>query len=364
MTEKILHISKDEKFIDMGLRTFERCSPRNNKLIVLSNKKAKHVTFENKQVIARKKLEALSRNDEFWSGIQIVILHSLCTYRISIPKTVKVVWIGFGADYYDMITSSESLLGHKTRSMLSKNKPRTKQIIKAIRKILTNAKKSRANFISRIDYFCPVLTTEYNLIDWKGRKPKLIDWNYGTLEEDWAKSENGSDITGDSILLGNSATSTCNHIEGIDALKHTSPSSQLIIPLSYGDKEYAKKVRKYAEDHYPGPVKTLEEFMPFDSYNKLIASCSHVVMPHKRQQGLGNIVSLIYLGAKVFLDKENPTYSFFTEKGLYIFSLDDINNSTWSNKLTIDEIEENRRILKDIWGKDSIDSKTRQLLAI
>lgn len=59
MTEKILHISKDEKFIDMGLRTFERCSPRNNKLIVLSKTKIKHVAFENKQVIARKKIRSL-----------------------------------------------------------------------------------------------------------------------------------------------------------------------------------------------------------------------------------------------------------------------------------------------------------------
>ncbi|MEZ8965762.1 TDP-N-acetylfucosamine:lipid II N-acetylfucosaminyltransferase [Vibrio breoganii] len=364
MTEKILHISKDEKFIDMGLRAFERCSPHNNKLIVLSKKKTKHVTFENKQIIDRKNLESLSHNDEFWSGIQIVILHSLCTYRISIPKSVKVVWIGFGADYYDLITSPESLLGNKTKSIVSKDNPRTKQIIKAIRKFLTKAKKTRAQFINRIDYFCPVLTTEYNLIRWEGRKPKLIDWNYGTLEEDWAKPENGLDITGNNILLGNSATSTCNHIEGIDALKHTHTCSQLIIPLSYGDKEYAKKVRKYAEANYPGPVKALEEFMPFDSYNKLISSCSHVVMPHKRQQGLGNIVSLIYLGAKVFLDKENPSYNFFTEKGVNIFSIDEIENSTWSNQLTIGEIEENRRILKDIWGKDSIDSKTRQLLAI
>lgn len=311
-----------------------------------------------------KKLEALSHKDEFWAGIQIVILHSLCTYRIAIPKSVKVVWIGFGADYYDMITSPENLLGNKTKSIFSKNKPRTKQVIKTIRKFLTNAKKSRSSFINRVDYFCPVLTTEYNLIHWKGRKPKLIDWNYGTLEEDWAKKENGSGITGDNILLGNSATETCNHIEGIDALKHTAPSSQLIIPLSYGDKEYAKKVREYAEEHYSGPVNALEEFMPFDSYNKLIASCSHVVMPHKRQQGLGNIISLIYLGAKVFLDKENPAYSFFTEKGINIFSMDDINKSTWSDSLTKSEIEENRRVLKNIWGKDSIDSKTRQILAI
>ncbi len=44
---------------------------------------------------------------------------------------------------------------------------------------------------NKIDYFSPVLYEDYLLVKnkFKNFKPKYIDWNYGTLEDDLIKED-------------------------------------------------------------------------------------------------------------------------------------------------------------------------------
>lgn len=364
---KILHISSDEKFIDMGLRVFESVAPNRNELLVLSNnEKCKFVKFENKKILTKKKLNDLSKNDDFWKGIDVVILHSLCIYKIHIPNRIKVVWIGFGFDYYDLIVSNYSdLLGEKTKLYAKKLGIKTK-IKKVIKKIIFwdyIRRYRRDKIIQRIDYFCPVLTSEYELIKWTSkRQPKLLDWNYGTMEDDWAKDLN-INASGNDVLLGNSANFSCNHMEGIDFLNSINGNKpKLIIPLSYGNKEYAKVIKSYTDNNYLGEAEFLDDFMSFDDYINIISSCGFAVMPHKRQQGLGNIILMINLGAKIFLDIENPIYTFLKEKGMIIFSLQDINENDFIHELTKEQKQQNRCLLYNIWGRDVIYKKTKLLI--
>jgi len=106
----------------------------------------------------------------------------------------------------------------------------------------------------------------------------------------------------------------------------------------------------------------LEDFMSFDEYLMTISTCSFVVMPHKRQQGLGNIIVLMNLGAKIFLDKENLLYDYLKKQGFIIFTLEDINEHNFNNKLTEQQIINNRNLLFEIWGRNSILKKTIALV--
>ena len=369
----ILHLSADEKFINMGLNAFEMAYPAKNKLLVVQkHNTVKYVQFENKTIINKQTLAKESRKSEFWTDIDVVVFHSLFVYKINIPKNVKVIWLGFGYDYYDFIFDNEcEMFSYKTQQIMNNKalKPvkgfvaEFKKVIKRLIFLQYRLKRQKIKMMQRVDIFCPVLTNEYQAIKWPGKnKPKLMDWNYGTMEDNWAK-EGSSKLCGKNILLGNSATLTCNHLDGIDLLSNIhSPLSKLIIPLSYGNKNYGTFIKEYAHKHYPGDVLALDSFMPFDDYTQLISSCSCVVMPHKRQQGVGNIIVLLNLGAKVYLDKNNLLYSFLKNHGFFVFCLEDINSNDFLTELTQEQILNNQQRLFEIWGRTSIIDKTKKLV--
>ncbi len=375
----ILHIAPDEKFIDMGIKSFERVVPGSNKLIIISDDKVLiHVKVQNKLILSNMDVNKKSKDKLFWKDIDILVLHSLCTHNITIPKRVKTIWLGWGYDYYDMIFPYEKLLCKKTLKVFKGlNYYNHSFIIKIIRTIKKLIKKLifwekyqisiRNKFIKQIDYFCPVIMTEYNMIKWPANiKPKLMDWNYGTVEDHWGKAFNTNTFPNKkNILLGNSATFTCNHIKGIDYLKDIDTAkSKLIIPLNYGEKAYTNIVKEYAKTNFSGEIVFLDDFLSFDDYVKIIASCSYGIMPHKRQQGLGNILMLLYSGAKVFLDKSNPIYHFLKEKGFFIFELDDLKRPNWGSLLTIKQAEVNKLLIDAIYSRVSIDDKTKKLINV
>lgn len=94
----------------------------------------------------------------------------------------------------------------------------------------------------------------------------------------------------------------------------------------------------------------------------MVLSCGNVIMNHVRQQAVGNIILMLYLGAKIYLRKENPIYSFLKENNFTVYLVEDILNdpSILDKKLTIDEIESNRRRLKLFWSEEVIMAKTKQ----
>lgn len=362
LKKHILHLAQDEKFIDMGVNVFEKAYPQCNRLILVHKGKINHVTFENKNIITKKELVKKSKDSSFWKDVNTVIFHSLFTYNVTIPKGVKVIWLGFGFDYYDYIFSSQlDLYGNKTTKLT--RKINTKEKIKTLIGLRRHREKKKRKFIERVDIFCPVLTTEYHAIKWPEKnRPMLMDWNYGTMEDNWGAKHDVT-LSGNNILLGNSATHTCNHLEGIDLIvQKNNLYGDLIIPLSYGDKKYAQVVKRYAQKRFKGEVLALENFMPFDRYMQVISSCSLVIMPHKRQQGVGNIVMLINLGAKVFLDKDNLLYDYLKEKGFVIFTLEDVLSPSFQVRLTAMQIAINKKLLYETWGERSILAKTKALI--
>lgn len=102
-----------------------------------------------------------------------------------------------------------------------------------------------------------------------------------------------------SIMIGNSATVSNRHIEILHAIQELSSDDVMIyIPLSYGDDIYADMVEQEAKNIFPGKVRTLRDFMPIEDYLAFLNTVDVAVFAHKRQQGLGNIISLVSMGKK------------------------------------------------------------------
>ena len=370
----ILHIAPDDKFIDMAYKMFENISPYNNEFVVVTEvEKFKYIITT--PITKMRRGQFLSKN--FLANLvnyEFVVIHVLTDdvkkMISNADKSIKFVWIGWGSDYY--CYTNKVLLLPQTRALKEKIQNSKnfydKILLRSLRSFVIHKlrNKSEKKIFNKINYFAPVLYEDYLLVknELKIPIPKYLDWNYGTLEDDLIGNEN-IEISGENILLGNSASFENNHLEAIDLLKYIGLGNKKVIcPLSYGDEHYANKVISYGKKNLGQNFEPLTIFMKIHEYNKIITTCSVVIMNHFRQQALGNIITMMYSGAKVYLNKENPVYQFFLDKGAIIYSIDELekNPNMINVRLFQEEIEINRKILKNFWSRNVAQQKTKRLI--
>ena len=365
----ILHIVLDEKFIDMAYNIFEKVSPKNNEFMVITDEN-KFKYIKTTPITKITKSEFLSRSfAKSLDKYEFIVIHLLNenTKKIILNahKNIKFLWIGWGFDYYGYVEKKLFLPKTNKLSKTLSHDSFTKKILKTLKLKYKNLN-DKKRVLNRINYFAPVLYEDYQLVEGaiKNFEPKYLDWNYGTLEDDLIKEEDIK-ISGNNILLGNSASFENNHLEAIDMLKKLDLKNKKIIsPLSYGDMTYASEIKEYGIKQLGESFEPLTTFMNLDEYNKLISTCSIVIMNHLRQQALGNIVLMMYFGAKIFLNKENPIYDFFIHNQAIIFPMEKLNNKNIRTRLTTKEIEINRIVLRKYWSREVMSNKTRNLIKI
>lgn len=371
---KILHLARDEKFVDQGLRAFEQAAPGANDLYLYAPKDLKYVKSPAK-IASRKELRTGNLSKEFVK-YDLIIIHSLIPAWLKtlskISKETPLVWLGWGYDYYDLIYSSRNeMLLPLTQKAMRKQAIRsgvlTSLIRLAKRKLNTQKKKK---LISQISFFAPVLASEYSIVKAKFASknfPKHISWNYGNLEDMLLNGLLDSQTNGAAILVGNSASAENNHIDTFSLLTSMGVGKRKIIsPLSYGDDAYRDLVIKYGKILLGDNFEPITEFMPLSQYMATLRACGFVIMNHVRQQAVGNIVIMLYMGAKVFLRAECPTYSSLHEQGAVIYTVQELEKNPGLLDVALDDtsILKNRKILEKNWSKEVSDQKTFNLLKL
>jgi len=373
----LLHIVPDEKFIDAAYRIFEVACPGNNEFVIISKRKPL-------QYIKKTPIRFVGRFD-FFSGrflnslknYECVFLHFLLDQYMQLlakaDKSVKFTWIGWGADYYDLITGDRTkLYKQKTLGLYKKqivHAPKdtlTSKLEEIIKHLINYKEIDKKDIVNRISYFAPVIYEDYHLLKQAlpDFSPIYLSWNYGTLEDDMLKGFDGHMINGNNILLGNSASYENNHLDVFGILSSVDLDFRKVLcPLNYGDQRYGNAIAREGTRIFGDNFIPIRDFMPIKKYVSLVSSCSSVLMGHLRQQGLGNIIIMMYLGAKIFLDKQNPVYRFLKRNNAIVFSLDDFNVEILNKKLNFEEIEINRCILKNHWSREIILKKTKEMIA-
>ena len=131
------------------------------------------------------------------------------------------------------------------------------------------------------------------------------------------------------ILVGNSAAPTNNHIEIFDkllALKNK--KIKIYVPLSYGDKSYAKEIARIGHNYFGEQLVPLFNFMSNIEYINFLSNIHIAIFNHNRQQGMGNIITLLGLGKKVFIRNDITSWKYFEKLGIKIFDNKIIDLST------------------------------------
>ncbi|WP_347255927.1 TDP-N-acetylfucosamine:lipid II N-acetylfucosaminyltransferase [Brachymonas denitrificans] len=121
------------------------------------------------------------------------------------------------------------------------------------------------------------------------------------------------------ILIGNSADPSNEHIEVLNKLRSFNGTQvRAFVPLSYGDATYAEKVIEVGRDVLGDDFVPLREFMCYDNYLRLLAGIDIAIFNHRRQQGMGNIISLLGLGKTVYIRSDTTSWQTLTSMGLIL----------------------------------------------
>jgi dTDP-N-acetylfucosamine:lipid II N-acetylfucosaminyltransferase len=377
---RILHITTDNKFFPFALQTFESVYPGQNTVWLYAKRYngqvSKNQCDENFSLIDIIKPSFLNK----LANYELVVIHGMHLFKLPIialaPKEVKFAWLGWGFDYYRYIYINEDdLLLNKSLEL--KNccyKKSLKDYLNPIDAFKKIVKILIINFFQkkallRINSVSMVLPNEYGLLEKSkliSKWPNYVPWSYGSLEESLVKNFINHRVHGTAVLVGNSASYTNNHIEVFDLLKNIpeSKSKKIIAPLSYGDNCYLKAVISKGNEAFGNNFCPLENFLKIDEYVAMLKECGFVIMNHIRQQAVGNVIIMLYLGARVFLREENPVYKFFKNEGVVLNSIGELTTQPELLKrpMTDIDVENNIRILFKHWSKDAIDLKTKKLV--
>ncbi len=128
------------------------------------------------------------------------------------------------------------------------------------------------------------------------------------------------------ILVGHSATPSCCHEPVLNSLAHFKDEPvMLYIPLTYGEAEYAEKVKEQALSLFgPEKVTFITENMPLWDYVHFLWDIDIGIFKVYRQIALGNICRLLYMTKKVYLPSGSILYDYFTDADTEVYDCDKI----------------------------------------
>lgn len=122
------------------------------------------------------------------------------------------------------------------------------------------------------------------------------------------------------IQVGNSADPSNNHFEIFSKLlEYRDLDVKVFVPLSYGDPVYAETVVQRGRELFGDNFIPLLNFIPFNEYLEYLSRIDVAIFNHERQQAMGNIITLLGLGKKVYLRSDITPWETLTKKGLVLF---------------------------------------------
>lgn len=373
--EVLLHLIPDEKITEDIIELYSGVHPYN--LFIIYCEKDVSERNNRQNVLYVRDFDI----NEYLEGVKAVVVHGL-QYRfakeiLSLPLELPVAWLVWGFDVYNLPRIKKSLYGPATLKILkSTNRAFNLQLaIKEndfLRKVIFQfllRKPDQESVImkahQRINYFCTYIEEDFHVFN--NYYDNNCTFHYATfLNLDQYLAGNvvaNEGPSGNNILVGNSAYPENNHFEVLSYLKGEDLPGLVYVPLSYGkDRKYLKKLKLAGEISLGQKFVPLIDFMDRSKYVELLQSCSCGIFYHFRQQAMGNIIAMLYLGCRIYLSKRNPVYSYLKRIGIIVFNLEEEFTQFGAARLGIVEIEQNRKVLTINFQRSVVETNTRNLV--
>jgi len=276
----------------------------------------------------------------------IVIVHSLAApwllLLIGFSKKIadKIYWVIWGKDLYIHKTLEKRFFYHEVYEYFRK---------KAFKNIHNVIAFSKEDYELAKQWY----GVSGNMFECNSLYPYALD--YTKTEMVQCKQDQYS------ILLGNSASKTNNHLEALTTLsKYIDKINKIYCPLSYnGTEKYKKDVVNLGTELFSDKFVAMLDFVSKDEYFDIISKIDIGFFNYNRQEGLANIYSLIMNGKTVYLRKNTTSYKFLKRKDIKVFSIDDMEGlcclnigemvSNRDRLLPLIEVETSLRVWKTIF---------------
>jgi hypothetical protein len=360
---------------------FEECHPGKNIFIV--GRLAKEIRFKTYDASNVKHL--MSGSEEYFNFIEncnydVLIVHYLdgpkCKVINDLKLKKKIVWLAWGGDIYNTPFYKIPLYQPRTKKLLkeiSEGRPLKTKIREGMKKVLyfffspTLSYKFYKKAVKKIEYCATVIPNEFEILSqWKFFNAQQVYFSYSSIEYDFKDVDLlNFNSTGNSIIIGNSMSPASNHLDVFEKLYNLKiQKRKIIVPLNYGiEVDYRDKIAESGKEIFGSSFYPLLDFVPKKSYIEILMSCNVAIMNHERQQGIGNLLLLFWLGCKIFLSEDSITYKYFKEKRFIIYSFQkDLNHLTINDGLSQYDIAKNRDLIMQVYGNKKVIEKTLQLI--
>jgi hypothetical protein len=365
----IIHFLNDDKFADYAISQFSGPEAESTFVVVsYSGDIPKNIKQSGKLTVIGWKSEAYTSLLKQIHTYKAIILHGLFDPWMEeiieyTPETVKIAWVFYGGEIYGRPDLRNRYVSTETRLLFFFRKMWIFLKGKEEKNPFSISKKA----LRRIDYCMTDVHEDFQFVKQYLRNSRMKElwYNYYSIEETLGQLIESS-IKDKNILVGNSCNLENNNLAAFRKItKFAIADRKVIVPLSYGStwlKQYLLKKGNLllGKSFYP-----LTVFIDRDAYNKVLSSCSIVVMNQFRPQAMGNILTALWLGAKVYMSKKSKLYEYYKRLGLILFLFE--NDLSPQNPkaivpLSIEEREHNRRILMQEYGKENMKQRIAKVV--
>jgi hypothetical protein len=378
----IVHITPGDKFGRYAAEQFETVLPGRNRFVTVLPESGCEVDgsggFDSERVVVGTDDYARLLDDV--SRSECVVFHSLNRRFVPIlercPPSCVTAWVLWGFEVYGLTRHFPQTLQPLTARFQLDAPVRRRLALRMLRRVLgpffprgmlvrlANLRRRLrqrryAAALRRFDYLLTYIDEEAELIRSHGiSEARYLPFCYYSLTATVGKCFMDMRVSGRDILLGNSASFTSNHLDAFELLaKLDLTGRRVVCPLSYGDADYAKAVAEAGRDRLGDTFMPLHDFMPIDEYNRLMESCGVVVMNHLRQQAMGNIMTALWLGAKVYLNETTTVWRYLRRSGIKAYSIPAElrpGNREALEPPPEETVERNREVLKRKFSYDKV----------
>lgn len=363
----ILHLFIDDKFPDYTIKQFE---PYNNSVFLYvkesPSEQIRHIKQQDKLTVMLRQSEEYKYLLSHLNDYAAIIVHGMYTpwqaeVTMAAPVSVKLAWMMWGGDVYQRLDIRDTFLSPwnaRLSKLHSWYKPQSdradymvpREVFMKMQYVLTDELEEYQ-----------IASSYFQKTDWK-----FIWYNYYSLEETIGALMS-EQVSGNNVLLGHMAGIRSNQVDGLLFMrKFRKCFNKCIIPLSYGEPWYRNVLLKIGRWLLGKQFNPLLHFMPREEYNQLLVSCSAVVLPTYKPEGMGNCLTALWMGARLYMYKRNAQYQFFKRLGLKIFTIEDDlnkNNPDAFQPISSADMAHNREILKREYGFAEMNVRVKFLIA-
>lgn len=328
----------------------------------------------NKQILNMTVNHFLSKNTDL--QVSKVIFHSFHYYNVkdiakikeAYPNNkIKFLWIFWSHEFYQLPHNFKDLYTGLSQKFL------LRKYISFYVEYFMHFLKGNVTFpiysglnsfekhFSEIDMFCSFVKGDFDVVMQNNPEVNYHSLAYLTIK-DFPKFDLNFQKKNSDIMIGHAGSPILNHYEVVEKLEKFNVSNKIVIPLSYGKKEYIELLKAKLANKNNLNIDIIEKYLPKEVYYSKLNNIGVFILNSNCQQALGNIIYLLWIGTKIFLSKHSTTYTTLIEKSFFVYSIEDEMTPDSLVNLTESEKKHNHQLLKESLSEAVVLQQWKDLL--